>query len=82
MIDIRQVVAEIVKAKGASDANAFAVHTHAQIQRYGQELLLNLANAIVPTTPEEQAVVGWLKQKLVEIAQQIPGPIISTPKES
>ncbi len=80
VIDIRQIVAEIVKAKGASDMAAFQSHTHAQVQRYGQELLLNLANALAPTSPEEQAVVAWLQQKLVEQAKQIPGPL--APKET
>jgi hypothetical protein len=80
MIDIRAVVGQIVQAKGASDVNAFTVLTHNAVRDYGQNLLLNLAQALNPSTPEEQAVVGWLQQKLVEMAKQIPGPI--TTKES
>ena len=74
MIDIRIIVAEIVKAKGASDAAAFSAHVHGLVRQYGQELLLNLAQAITATTPEEQAVVAWLQQRLVDVAKQIPGP--------
>lgn len=74
MIDIRAIVAEIVKAKGASDAHAFALHTHGLVRQYGQELLLNLANAINATTPEETALVQWLQGRLVDVAKQIPAP--------
>lgn len=75
MIDIRGVVGEIVKAKGASDKDAFAAHVHGLVQRYGQELLMNLAQALSPTTEDERAVVAWLQNKLVDMAKQIPGPI-------
>lgn len=72
MIDIRQVTVEIVKAKDANDKAAFAAHVHAHVRQYGQSLLGSLAQAISPTTPEETALVGWLQQKLIAVAQQIP----------
>lgn len=72
MIDIAQIVSAIVKAKDASDMKAYNRHVHGLVRQYGQELLLNLANAILPTTPEEQDVVKWLQGKIVVVAQQIP----------
>lgn len=78
MIDIRAVVAEIVKAKGASDVAAFQALTHACIRKYGQELLLNLAQAITATTPEEQNIVNWLKVQVALVAEQIPSPTEGT----
>lgn len=74
MIDIAHIVAEIVKAKGASDEAAFRRHTHMLVRQYGQELLLNLAQAILPTAPEEQLYVKWLQENIVRIASQIPEP--------
>lgn len=74
MIDIRVIVGEIVKAKGASDVAAFTVLTHGLVRQYGQELLVNLANAIVATSPEEAAAVKWLQERVVDVAKQIPGP--------
>lgn len=72
MIDIAEVVRAIVKARDAGDAAAYTKHTHACVREYGQQLLLNLSAAILPTTPQEADVVNWLKGKLVEIAKQIP----------
>lgn len=72
MIDLAAIVSAIVKAKGASDEKAFAKHVHGLVRQYGQELVLNIAAAILPTTPEEQAVVQWLQEKLVDVAKQIP----------
>lgn len=72
MIDIRAVVQEIVKAKGASDEKAFAAHVHAHVRQYGQSLFGSIAQAVNPTTPEETAIVGWLQNKLIEAAKQIP----------
>jgi ferric-dicitrate binding protein FerR (iron transport regulator) len=72
MIDIRAIVSQIVQAKGASDVNAFAILTHNLVREYGQQLLVNLAQALNPSTPEETAVVHWLQGKLVEMARQIP----------
>lgn len=74
MIDIRQVVANIVKARTASDEAAFTAHAHGQVREYGQQLLGNLASAIAPTTNEEVAVVNWLQTKIVDIMKQIPQP--------
>ena len=72
MIDLRAVVQEIVKTKDASDAAAYRAHVHNHLRAYGQQLLSSLAQAIVPTTPEEVAIVGWLQQRLIAVAQQIP----------
>lgn len=74
MIDIAQIVLAIVKTRDASDAAAYTRHVHGLVRQYGQELLLNTAQAILPTTPEEQAAVKWLQENLVRIAQQIPEP--------
>lgn len=72
MIDICAVVTEIVKAKDASDVKAFRAHTHGLVRDYGQNMLLHLAQALSPSTPEETAIVGWLQNRLVENAKQIP----------
>ena len=80
MIDIRNIVAEIVKAKDASDAKAYTVHAHNLVRAYGQALLLNLQQAIAPSSPEEESVVRWLHGRLVKIASQIPEPIPSKEK--
>lgn len=72
MIDIAQVVQAIVKARDASDTKAYAKHTHTLVRQYGQELLFNLAQAILPTTPEEQACVKWLQEQVIRVANQIP----------
>lgn len=74
MIDIAQVVQAIVKTKDASDAKAYTKHVHGLIRQYGQELLFNLAQAILPTTPDEQACVRWLQDQVVRVANQIPEP--------
>lgn len=72
MIDIAQVVLAIVKAKDATDTKAYTKHTHALVRQYGQELLFNLAQAILPTTPEEAACVKWLQEQVIKVANQIP----------
>lgn len=74
MIDIAAIVAAIVKSRDASDTAAYTRHVHLLVRQYGQELLLNLAAAILPTTPEEQACVKWLQENIVRVAQQIPEP--------
>ncbi len=79
MIDIRQVVAQIVQAKDASDKAAFTNHVHSLVRDYGQNLLLSLAQAITPSNPAEEQIVAWLKDQLVAQAKQIPGPA-PTPK--
>jgi len=72
VIDIAQIVSAIVKTRDASDEKAYTAHVHSLVRQYGQELLLNLAQAIMPTTPEEHAVVQWLQSKVVDVANQIP----------
>ena len=72
MIDIQQVVAQIVQAKDAKDKAAFTKHVHGLVRDYGQNLLLSLAQALSPSTPEEIAVVKWLHERLVINAKQIP----------
>ena len=72
MIDIRFTVAQIVAAKDAKDKAAYGVHVHNHVRTYGQELLLNLANAIIPSSPEETNIVQWLQAQLIKHAQQIP----------
>lgn len=72
MIDIAQVVQGIVKVRNASDEKAYTKHTHALVRQYGQELLLNLAAAILPTTAGEQECVAWLKDQVAKVANQIP----------
>lgn len=74
MIDIRQIVDEIVKAKDANDKNAFRIHTHNLVRDYGANLLLHLTQAIGPETPEEIQIVAWLQGKLQDVAKQIPAP--------
>lgn len=72
MIDIKAVVDQIVQAQGAKDKEAFRAHVHNLVRDYGQNLMLNIAQAVVPSTPEEAQIVNWLQARLVENAKQIP----------
>lgn len=71
MIDIRAVAKAIDDIKLVDPASRqAAIHMH--LRQYGTELLLNLRNAILPTTPEELQVVEWLRGEVEKIAKQIP----------
>lgn len=74
MIDIRGVAQQIASLS-IQDANARQAAVHEHLRNYGVELLMNLHNAIVPTTPAEAAVVEWLRGEIAKIIPQIPSPI-------
>jgi hypothetical protein len=69
MQDIRALAAAI--AKHHADTN-LEVLAHAVIRSYAVDLLVNLANAIQPTKPEELLAVDWLKKEIIQVAAQIP----------
>ena len=69
MQDIRALAAAIAKHHADKDLD---VLTHAVIRSYAVDLLMNLANAIVPTSQPEIAIVDWLKKEIIQIAAQIP----------
>lgn len=81
MIDIRQVAKVIAELKIA-DAAARQAAVHQHLRNYGVELLTCLANAIMPTTPEEEKAVLWLKGEILKQAQQIPEPLQPKKKET
>lgn len=79
MIDIRQVAAAITNLQ-IQDAGARQVAVHEMLRNYGVELLTCLHNAIVPSTPDEAAVVEWLKGEIRKVIEQIPAPITKKEK--
>lgn len=80
MIGIREVASAIAGIQ-LTDPAARQVQIHTLLRNYGVELLTNLAQAIAPSNPQEEAVVMWLKDRINEIASQIPHPIPGKPKK-
>lgn len=85
MIDIQDTVQTIYRLalydprvdkyrKPAAHHPQLVQQIYAKVHEYAIDQLMSVANAIGPETEEERAVVAWLQQKLVAIAQQLPTP--------
>lgn len=77
MQDIRERAAEsadhhVTLAVGDAPMEQIVKYQHGVLRAYGVDLLMNLANAILPSNEAEVAAVEWLRGEIVKVAQSIP----------